>query len=125
MMMEAIIEAFPIVVFKRQLKEDGSRRCEKIFEAVAWDKKEKKIIGNILYRYIKAGVGTNSNGKPQVVGEHKKLNYPSFKLCQQLYEAGLDVTYIKKHINPNFDIDENLDYIEDYIKYDNQEVTIV
>lgn len=125
MMMEAIIEAFPIVVFKRQLKEDDSRRCEKIFEAVAWDKKEKKIIGNILYRYIKAGVVTNSNGKMQVVGEHKKLNYASFKLCQQLYEAGLDVSYIKKHINPNFDIDENLDYIEDYIKYDNQEVTIV
>ena len=123
MLMEAIIEAFPIVVFKRQLKEDKSRKCEKIFEAIYWDKKEKKIVGNILYRYIKGGIITLS-GKITVVGEHKKLSYPSFKLCQQLYEGGLDVEYINQNINPNFKISEDIDYVEDYIKYESEEVRI-
>lgn len=123
-LMEAVIEAFPIVVFKRQLKEDKSRKCEKIFEAVKWDKDNKKIIGNILYRYIKAGI-TISNGEPLVIGEHKQLSYPSFKLCQQLYEGGLDVGYIQKNINPNFNINEDTDYVEEYIKYEGDEVKIV
>lgn len=123
MLMEAIVEAFPIVVFKRQLKEDKSRKCEKIFEAIAWDKNEKKIVGNILYRYIKAGLVT-SNGKVTVVGEHKKLAYPSFKLCQTLYEGGLDVETINREINPNFTILEDTDYIEDYVKYESEEVKI-
>ena len=123
-LMEAIIEAFPIVVFKRQLKEDKSRKCEKIFEAVKWDKKEKKVVGNILYRYMKAGTITDKNGNLKVIGEHKKLAYPSFKLCQQLYEGGLDVEYIKANVNPNFKITEEIDYIEDYIVYDSEEVKI-
>lgn len=122
-LMEAIIDAFPIVVFKRQLKEDRSRKCEKIFEAVSWDKKEKKIVGNILYRYMKAGIIVNG-GKPKVVGEHKKIAYPSFRLCQQLYEGGLDVEYIKENINPNFEISEEIDYVEDYIKYEGNEILI-
>ncbi len=123
-LMEAIIEAFPIVVFKRQLKEDKSRKCEKIFEAVKWDKKEKKVVGNILYRYMKAGTIADKNGNLKVIGEHKKLAYPSFKLCQQLYEGGLDVEYIKANVNPHFKISEEVDYIEDYIVYDSKEVKI-
>lgn len=123
-LMESIIEAFPIVVFKRQLKEDRTRKCEKIFEAVYWDKKEKKIVGNILYRYIKAGITVDMGKSPRVIGEHKRISYPSFKLCQQLYEGGLDVEYINEFINPHFGISEDIDYVEEYIKYEGDEVRI-
>jgi len=73
---------------------------------------------------MKAGTITDKNGNLKVIGEHKKLAYPSFKLCQQLYEGGLDVEYIKANVNPNFKITEEIDYIEDYIVYDSEEVKI-
>lgn len=120
-LMEAIIEAFPIVVFKRQMREDDSRKCEKIFEATGWDKDKKKIIGQLLFRYIKSGT-VEIDEKKKIIGEHKKLNNPSFSLCQTLYEAGLEVDYIKEYINPDFYINEKIDFIEDYIEFEERAI---
>lgn len=113
MLMMKIIEAFPIVVFKKQMTEDDSRRCIKIFEATGWNQKTKKIIGNILFRFIKEGVETDENGAVRLIGKHDKINPPSFKYCQGLYENGCPIEVIQR-FNPDFSIQSEIDYIEEY-----------
>lgn len=114
MLMALIVKAFPIVVFKQQLKkEDMSRRCMKIFEATGYDKTQKKIRGRILYRFIKKAV-EEENGFKKVYGVHRKIKPISFRLCQKLYENGCDLAKIKI-LNPEFTLREDIDYLEDYV----------
>lgn len=115
MLMEIIVDAFPICVFKKQLSEDKSRRCLRIFEAIGYDKIKKKIKGRILYRFEKTEVVENENGFVKVIGEHKKVNNISLKLAQKLYENGCPIEKVKKY-NPEYDHTDGKDYIEDYIE---------
>lgn len=110
MLMSMIVEAFPIVVFKKYFKQDRSRRCLKIFEATGFNKEKKKIEGQILYRFVHHGL--DENGKLNC--EHKKVNSPSFKLCQKLHENGLDLAEIQR-FNPNYNPSIDDDYVEDFI----------
>ena len=107
--MEDIVTAFPICVFKKQLYEDRSRRCLKIFEATGYDVEKKKIKGRILFRFFKEV----NNGK--VTGVHKQVTSISNKLCQILFENGCDVEQIRQY-NNTFSVTEKEDYIEDYIE---------
>ena len=107
--MEDIVTAFPICVFKKQLYEDRSRRCLKIFEATGYDVEKKKIKGRILFRFFKEV----NNGK--VTGVHKQVTSISNKLCQILFENGCDVEQIRQYNNA-FSVTEKEDYIEDYIE---------
>ena len=107
--MEDIVTAFPICVFKKQLYEDRSRRCLKIFEATGYDVEKKKIKGRILFRFFKE---VNSG---KVTGVHKQVTSISNKLCQILFENGCDVEQIRQY-NNTFSVTEKEDYIEDYIE---------
>lgn len=107
--MEDIVTAFPICVFKKQLYEDRSRRCLKIFEATGYDVEKKKIKGRILFKFFKKvedGV---------VKGSHQQVNIISSKLCQTLFENGCDIEMIQQY-NSSFTTSDEDDYIEDYIK---------
>lgn len=115
MLMEIIVDAFPICVFKKQLAEDKSRRCLRIFEATGYDKTKQRIKGRILYRFEKSEVFEDKNGFIKVKGEHKKMKNISFKLAQKLYENGCPIETVKKY-NPNYDHTDGKDYIEDYIE---------
>lgn len=110
MLMSMIVEAFPIVVFKKYFKQDRSRRCLKIFEATGFNKEKKKIEGQLLYKFIYQGL--NEEGKLNC--EHKKVNPPSFKLCQKLHENGLDLLSIQR-FNSNYNPSIDDDYVEDFI----------
>ena len=111
MMLEDIVTAFPIVVFKKHLKKENNKRyCMKIFEATGIDKDTNKIKGRMLFRFFKT-YDENNN----LVGYHKKVNNISNRLSQLLYENGCDMEDIKKY-NPDFKINEDEDYTEDYIE---------
>lgn len=111
MMLEDIVSAFPIVVFKKHLKKENNKRyCMKIFEATGVDKETKKIKGRMLFRFFKTYDANNN-----LIGEHKMVNSISNRLSQLLYENGCAMEEIKKY-NPNFKINEDEDYTEDYIE---------
>ena len=111
-LMDDIINAFPITVYKKQLAEDHSRKCLRIFEATGYCKETKKIKGKILRSFLKTGI---QDGK--VVGEHRIVNPISLKLCQILYENGCPVDKIKKY-NQSFNEADFRDHIEEYIEED-------
>lgn len=110
MLMDDITNAYPIVVLKKQLTEDNSRRCLRIFEATGYCKESKKVKGRILRSFVKTGV---QNGR--VIGEHRIVNPISLKLCQILYENGCPAEKIKK-FNHSFKEGDIQDYIEEYIE---------
>ena len=92
MILDNIIEAFPIVVFKRQLK-DMSRKMMEIFEA---EKVEgKKVIGRTLFEYV---IESNyiENGKiTKIIGKHKKVKSISSSLAHRLLNGGAGIEDIK------------------------------
>ena len=110
MLMSIIVEAIPIVVFKKYFKEDRSRRCLKIFEATGYNKDKKKIEGQILYKFVRKEI--DEDGK--VLGDHAKINPPSFKLCQKFYENGCPLEEVNQ-FNPSFSVSLTDDYVEDFI----------
>lgn len=119
MLMDLLVDAFPICVFKKQLSEDKSRKCMKIFEATGYDKQNKKIIGRILYAYKKERVEIEEN-KVKVLGSHVRTSYISNKLSQKLFENGMNIENVNK-FNPYFNPNSLVDYIEDYIDESEEE----
>ena len=110
--MEDLVTAYPICVFKKQLSEDSSRRCLKIFEATGYDPVTKKIKGNILFKFFKKV--TRVENEEKVTGKHKQVNKISRKLCQTLFDNGCPPDDIRKY-NSDFNENDKNDYIEDYI----------
>lgn len=111
MMLEDIVSAFPIVVFKKHLKKENNRRyCMKIFEATGIDRDTQKIRGRMLFRFFKTYDSENN-----LIGYHKMVNSMSNKLSQILYENGCNIDDIRKY-NPSFEISEDEDYTEEYIE---------
>ena len=109
MLMSDIVNAYPIVIFKKQLEEDNSRRCIKIFEATGYDSIQKKIIGRILRTFIKT-----FDAEGNVVGEHRIVNKISNRLSQILYEQGCSIEKIKR-FNDAFNPEAEEDYVEEYL----------
>ena len=99
-----IIEAFPIVVFKSRLA-DGSRKYMEIFEATGIE--DGKVTGNMLYRYIldkyeyiydNSGVEISRSA----IGEHKKEHNISMKLAARLFEGGVPLETIRRFSGDDF-----------------------
>lgn len=94
-LLKMIVEAFPIMVFKRQLK-DNSRKYIEIFEAISVE--DGKIIGNTLYKYKLDSVERGGNGRiKRIIGQHVKVSNISDKLAEILLINGVDETLLSKY----------------------------
>lgn len=94
LMLKLIIAAFPIMAFKKQLK-DKTRKYMKIIEAE--DYKDGKIIGRTLFKFAITSYEKDGSGKiKKAIGQHKQVKKISNKLANMLLENGADVDDIKR-----------------------------
>ncbi len=95
-----IVEALPIMVQKRRLK-DGSRKYTEIFEATGVE--NGKVVGNMLYKYKVTSLERDDTGLiTKINGTHQKVGELSIKLAQKLFDNGVSVEIIKKYCS-NFE----------------------
>ena len=91
-LMQIIVEAYPVVIFTKQL-EDGSRKIMQIIEGE--DYTDGKLQYRTLYQYNVEDNRTIA-GKTQVFGEHKKLNPFTDNLKKRLLDNGISQLELKK-----------------------------
>lgn len=85
-LLEFILEAMPIIAFKRQLP-DGKRVYDEIFEGVKIE--NGSISGRTLFKYeIKENVYDDEGNIINVLGEHKQINKISRELLTKLKYGG-------------------------------------
>lgn len=85
-LMQIMVEAYPIVVFTKQL-EDRSRKIMEIIEGE--DFEDGKLQYRSLYKYEVVDNIMDKNGKPHVVGHHKKIGNISEELKKRLLDNGI------------------------------------
>lgn len=85
-LMQIMVEAYPIVVFTKQL-EDRSRKIMEIIEGK--DFEDGKLQYRSLYKYEVVDNVMDKNGKPHVVGHHKKIGSISEELKKRLLDNGI------------------------------------
>jgi len=85
-LMQIMVEAYPIVVFTKQL-EDGSRKIMQIIEGE--DYRNGKLYYRPLYQYDVADNKTDANGKITVIGKHKRLGGISDTLKKRMLDNGI------------------------------------
>ena len=91
-LMQIMVEAYPIVVFTKQL-EDGSRKIMQIIEGE--DFENGKLIYRTLYQY---NVSDNRiiHGTMTVIGKHQKLGQFSDSLKKRLLDNGISQTELNR-----------------------------
>lgn len=87
-LMQIMVEAYPIVVFTKQL-EDGSRKIMQIIEGE--DYRNGRLYYRPLYQYDVADNRMDENGKIAVIGKHKKLESISDTLKKRMLDNGIPV----------------------------------
>ena len=87
-LMQIMVEAYPIVVFTKQL-EDGSRKIMQIIEVE--DYRNGRLYYRPLYQYDVADNRMDENGKIAVIGKHKKLESISDTLKKRMLDNGIPV----------------------------------
>lgn len=92
MLMQIMVEAYPVVVFTKQL-EDRSRKIMEIIEGENYS--DGKLRYRILYKYDVVDNKTDEAGNAQVVGRHKKVGEISDSLKKRLLDNGIS----KKELN--------------------------
>lgn len=85
-LMQIMVEAYPVVVFTKQL-EDRSRKIMEIIEGE--DYKDGELLYRSLYKYKVIDNITRENGEPHVVGHHKKIGNISETLKKRLLDNGI------------------------------------
>ena len=85
-LMQIMVEAYPIVVFTKQL-EDGSRKIMQIIEGE--DYRNGKLYYRPLYQYDVADNRTDENEKITVIGKHKRLGGISDTLKKRMLDNGI------------------------------------
>lgn len=85
-LMQIMVEAYPVVVFTKQL-EDRSRKIMEIIEGE--DYKDGELLYRSLYKYEVIDNITRENGEPHVVGHHKKIGNISETLKKRLLDNGI------------------------------------
>ncbi len=83
-LMKMMIEAFPIIVYQRQL-EDGSRKITEIIEGEGYE--NGKVKYRTLFRYV-VDDNINENGQTRVVGHFEQINTISNSLREELLQNG-------------------------------------
>lgn len=93
-LLKNIVEAFPIMVFKRQLP-DKSRKYMTIFEATGVQ--NSKVIGNILYKYVVDHYERDREGRiTKVIGNHRRMGNISSSLAERLLIGGVPEKEIRR-----------------------------
>ena len=87
-LMQIMVEAYPIVVFTKQL-ENGSREIMQIIEGE--DYRNGRLYYRPLYQYDVADNRMDENGKIAVIGKHKKLESISDTLKKRMLDNGIPV----------------------------------
>jgi pilus assembly protein CpaF len=82
-----VTEAFPVVVFTKKLDEDNSRKVTEIIECEITGDGKREI--RTLFRFVFRAIENDSNGKPVVVGEFKRVHPLSKSLLDRLRDNGL------------------------------------
>lgn len=95
-LMEFILEAMPLILFKRQLP-DGRRVYDEIFEGLSVD--GGRIVGRTLFKYVVKENVYDENGEiVKVVGEHIQKNKMSDNLTARLKYGGASDDMLKRFI---------------------------
>ena len=82
-LMQIMVEAYPIIVFTKQL-EDRSRKIMEIIEGE--DYQDGRLIAHSLYKYEVEDNVTDDRGETRVVGHHKKIGLISDSLKKRLLD---------------------------------------
>lgn len=90
-LMQIMVEAYPVVVFTKQL-EDGSRKIMQIIEGI--DYLDGKLLYHTLYQYNVAD-NRMADGRIKVIGKHQKLGCISDNLKKRLLDNGISMTELK------------------------------
>ncbi len=85
-LMQIMVEAYPIVVFTKQL-EDRSRKIMEIIEGE--DYVDGKLVYRSLYKYEVVDNVADGSGEVRVVGHHKKIGDISDALKKRLLDNGI------------------------------------
>lgn len=93
LLLEMIVEAFPIIVHKKKLP-DGSRRFMEVFEATGTD--GNQAMGQTLYRFVVTDNKAGPDGKIQVIGRHEKVSGISESLAQTMLDNGAPADLVHK-----------------------------
>jgi len=94
LLLEMCVGAWPIMVFKKQLK-DNSRKYMEVFEATGAE--NGKLQGRMLYRFVISE--TERDGRGHVVkvhGSHQRVGTLSPKLFTRLRDNGVPETELKR-----------------------------
>lgn len=92
-LLEFILEAMPLVLFKRQLP-DGRRIYDEIFEGLRVE--NGKIVGKTLYKYeIQENIYDDDGNIVKVVGRHCRRNSMSEALLERLKYGGASNEMLK------------------------------
>lgn len=85
-LMQIMVEAYPVVVFTKQL-EDRSRKIMEIIEGA--DYRDGELVYRSLYKYHVEDNVTDEDGKTHVVGSHYKIEDMSDALQKRLLDNGI------------------------------------
>ena len=85
-LMQIMVEAYPIVVYTKQL-EDRSRKIMEIIEGEGYE--DGRLIYRSLYKYEVADNTIDENGEPHVVGRHIKGDDISGNLRKRFLDNGI------------------------------------
>ena len=85
-LMQIMVEAYPIVVYTKQL-EDRSRKIMEINEGEGYE--DGRLIYRSLYKYEVADNTIDENGEPHVVGRHRKGDDISGNLRKRFLDNGI------------------------------------
>lgn len=85
-LMQIMVEAYPVVVFTKQL-EDRSRKIMEIIEGI--DYQDGRLIYRSLYKYEVTDNVTDKKGNAHVVGCHRKTGVISDTLKKRLLDNGI------------------------------------
>lgn len=92
--LKMIVEAFPITVFKSQLK-DNYRKYMQIFEATGVVNGE--VVGNMLYEFVPERTEAKNGVIIKIHGSHKQVGSISDKLASRLRLNGVSEEVIRKY----------------------------
>ena len=85
-LMQIMVEAYPIIVFTKQL-EDRSRKIMEIIEGEYCEGED--LVYRTLYTYNVMDNAVDTNGKPLVVGQHRKVSEISDALKERFLDNGI------------------------------------
>lgn len=85
-LMQIMVEAYPIIVFTKQL-EDRSRKIMEIIEGE--DYEDGRLIYRSLYKYEVVDNTVDETGEVRVVGRHKKISSISDTLRKRFLDNGI------------------------------------